>query len=76
MSPAPASWSHEQILMFVRQVRHETREAWNWLTPRVQTALIAQRAFDVCRSQESGSVSTAAMDELLGAMLQRAGLEE
>lgn len=70
-----AGWDDRQIKDFVRAVRAETRDGWEWLTPRVQRALIAEKAFAVVRGQARDTVEVKAMDELLFAMLRVAGLE-
>ena len=69
-------WDKSQIKMFVREVRKETGDGWDWLTPRVRKALIAERAFAVIRGQASESVKVEAMDELYLAMMAEAGLDE
>jgi len=68
------SWSYEQIRSFVKEVREETREAWQWMTPRVHEALIAERAFATIRAQHRGIVEVRDMDGLLAAMRVLAGL--
>lgn len=69
-------WDKSQIKSFVREVRKETGDGWDWLTPRVRKALMAERAFAVIRSQASESVKVEAMDALYEAMIREAGLAE
>ena len=66
-------WDKSQIKRFVQEVRKETGDGWDWLTPRVRKALIAERAFAVIRSQP---VRVEAMDELYLAMRTEAGLDD
>ena len=68
------SWDQVQVRSYVRQVLREVGDGWNWLTPRVQHALIAEHAFAVVRSQAAETVKVDDMDYLLNAMLEEVGL--
>jgi hypothetical protein len=68
-------WDLDQVRAFVMSVRQETRNAWEWMTPRVREALVAERCFAVVRGQARQDVATEQMDALLLAMRVRAGLE-
>jgi len=67
-------FDHAQVQSFVRQVRDDARDAWDWMTPRMHEALIAERAFAVIRGQHAEAVKVATMDGLLAAMRLVAGL--
>jgi hypothetical protein len=65
-------WNRQQVKIFVQQVRDEARDGWQWITPRLRAALIAEKAFTISRHQAAVSVSVEAMNELLNAMLDEA----
>jgi hypothetical protein len=69
-------WSRVKVKLFVKQVRAEVGAGWVYLGRPVQEALIAQKAFAIIRSQCMESVSVTAMDALLWAMEQEAGLAD
>ena len=68
-------WDKRQVRDFVRDVRKSIGGGWEWLTPAVKRALVAERAFAIVRSQARETVAVDAMDQLLADMLQEAGLE-
>jgi hypothetical protein len=67
-------WDKQQVKMFVGDVRKQVGNGWSYLGRPVQEALIAARAFQVCRSQASETVPVEAMDELYDRMMTEAGL--
>ena len=68
------AWDKGQVRDFVKQVRRETGDAWDWMIPRLRSALIHERAFNVVRGQHSETVRVEQMDKLVAAMLIEAGL--
>lgn len=69
-------FSSQQIASFVAAVRKEFGEGWRLLVPRLQTALIAEKALDVARHRGAEIFDPEGLDELLEAMLVEAGLTE
>ena len=69
-------WTYSQAAQYVADMRKGIGAAWEWLTPRVREALVAEKAFAVCRGRASDTVSVRAMDRLLAAMRVAAGLAE
>lgn len=67
-------WDKRQVKAFVAEVWRDVGDGWAYLGKPVRRALIAERAFCVCRSQARESVDVDAMDWLLFAMLDAAGL--
>ena len=67
-------WSPNQVRLFVRRVREEAGNGWQWMVPRVREALIAERCLLVITGQEKEAVSVEAATWLLDAMLKEAGL--
>lgn len=59
------SWTKSQVKEFARQLRGHVGGAWSWITPKLQDALIAEKAFTVCRLQAAESVRVDDMNQLL-----------
>jgi hypothetical protein len=70
------AWSFEQAVLVMRQLRDEVGDAWEWFTPRVREALVAEKCFGVVRARHSAVVDVSDMDLLLNAMRVVAGLVE
>jgi hypothetical protein len=68
-----ANFSDAKVKMFVKQVRQELGAGWYLFSPRIQRALLAEKAFDIVRGQEI-PVGVDAMDALILAMETEAGL--
>lgn len=64
-----------QVREFVKQVKAEAGIAWPMFGPRLQHALIAERALYIMGSQARGTVTTDEIHWLVNAMLKEAGLE-
>lgn len=70
-------WSKWQVKSFVREVRKAAGGAWSeYMTSRVQQALIAEHAFYIVRSSHRDSIPTSEANALLEDMLAEAGLED
>lgn len=63
-----------QVTTFVKAVRKNTGDAWDWMVPMVQEALIAQKALSIMSGQASETVRTDAINDLYHEMLVEAGL--
>ncbi len=66
-------WTPDQIRSFVADVRREVGGGWAWLTPRVQRALMAERALTVVR-EDLEAIRIADIDALLDAMIGEANI--
>ena len=70
-------WSDQQIKTYVqRLIKDIGRDGWALCTVRIRRALVAEKAFEVCRHQVSDTVNVAAMNELYVAMLRCAALDD
>ena len=70
------AWNKVQVAAFRETLRHEVGNAWSWLTPRVQRALVAEFAFSIVRSQDAWTVTVADMDALLRDLETAMGLRD
>lgn len=64
-----------QVKSFVKQAKQEAGTGWAMLGPRIQRALITERALYVLALQAAETIPTDAVSELNNAMLKEAGLE-
>lgn len=71
-------WSYSQAKMVIENLRNRLGTAWEWLTPRVREALVAERCFAVCRQshREVEGIRVRDMDHFLAAMRFAAGLAD
>lgn len=69
------SWSKRQVSEFRKTLCRDIGDAWLWLTPRVQRALVAEFVFSVVRSQDTVTVTVADMDALLHDLNAAMGLD-
>lgn len=58
-------WTKHQIHAFSSQLFARVGAAWSMLGPDLREALIAEKAFAVCRAQQAPHVLVDAMDELI-----------
>jgi hypothetical protein len=65
-----------QVKSFVKQAKAEAGDGWSMLGPRIQRALIAERALAVIRGQASETILVDTANDLLVAMMKEAGLDE
>jgi hypothetical protein len=70
------AWSLDQVKLFSKQLRKDVGGAWEWFTPRMREALVAQAAFVVARAQHKTEVNTDAMNQLLIDMERECGLRK
>lgn len=68
------SFDKAQIKTFVKQVKSEVGAGWPMLGPRIQTALVAERALRIVQSQVSESIKIETVDQLVNDMMAEAGL--
>jgi len=69
------NWSNGQIALFVKDVRKRVGNAWLWITPDIQKALIAEKVLSVICGQDRPTVEIAAVQELFTRMLAEAKLD-
>lgn len=69
-------WSYDTAVLIVGYLRKDIGDAWDWMTPRVREALVAERCFQPVRARHSEIVEVKDMDLLLNAMRVVAGLAE
>ena len=67
-------WDYSQAVLVVRNMRNHVGNAWEWLTPQVREALVAQQALSVILTNSREAVPTLQMKKLLSAMRVAAGL--
>jgi len=65
-----------QIRSFVKQAKEEAGAGWSMLGPRIQKALISERALYVIAGQAAASVPVDTICALQQAMLAEAGLAD
>lgn len=70
------AWSKTQVSEFRKTLRRDIGDAWSWLTPRVQRALVAEFVFSIVRSQDAAAVTVADMDALLRDLEAAMGLRD
>ena len=70
------TFSPQQISSFVAAVRKEFGEGWRLLVPRLQTAVIAEKAYNILSGQDAETLPTQELGDFLGSMLIEAGLVE
>lgn len=70
------SFRPEQVKQFVKNLRRGVGDGWNWMTPRVREALVAEAALGVIAGQASETVPVDAVAALWFDMLVEAGLRE
>jgi hypothetical protein len=70
------AWNKDQVRGFVKQAKAEVGAGWSLLGPRLQEALIADRALRVITSQAADTVRVDAVEDLRRDMLREAGLLE
>ncbi len=68
------NFSPQQIASFVAAVRKEFGEGWRLLVPRLQIALITEKAFEICNGQDSEMIPTLHLGRLRIDMLFEAKL--
>jgi hypothetical protein len=71
-----APFNPAQVRLFIGDVRVRLGRAWDFMTPEVREAFVAQKVFGIVRGQARESVLIADMDWLLNAALIEAGLRE
>ena len=69
-------WTQDQLKAFVKTFRKSVEGGWDWLAPRVRSALISDFVLGIIRTQERAEVPVEAIDELLGYMQQELMPEE
>jgi hypothetical protein len=72
---AERAWSEKDAAVFANQMRRGLGNAWNFFTPAVQKAMVAQEAFSYVRSSPI-PVSRRAMTLLMVDMERALGLRE
>jgi hypothetical protein len=69
-------WDKGQVKLFIRQLRKELGDGWDYMVPAVRRAFVHAEAFKVVRSQVSATIAVRDMNALLAAMEIEAGLQD